>query len=202
MIIFEWIKTNVMQSKSILLFLLGSSLFFTSCKKTEEAPASTEQKTETSAAEKPASNDVSNITTSPASAATQTATPAGQPPKLNPPHGQPFHRCEIAVGAPLDGSAPAQGQGATPPQAPAQQNAPKSFFKTVQSQQQTSSTQSVAAAPTPQATQTTQTVQPKPTPTPAPTTAKADGPRPKNNPPHGQPHHRCDIKVGDPLPDA
>lgn len=23
------------------------------------------------------------------------------PPKLNPPHGQLFHRCEIAVGAPL-----------------------------------------------------------------------------------------------------
>jgi hypothetical protein len=187
-----------MQSKSILLLLLGTSLFFTSCKKTEEAPASTESKTETTATEKPAANDVSNITTTPAPAATQTATPAGQPPKLNPPHGQPFHRCEIAVGAPLDGSAPAQGQGATPPPAPAQQNAPKSFFKTVQSQQQSSSTQPVATAPQP----TTQTVQPKPTPTPAQTTAKADGPRPKNNPPHGQPHHRCDIKVGDPLPDA
>ncbi|HSO89098.1 MAG TPA: hypothetical protein VLQ91_21275, partial [Draconibacterium sp.] len=23
------------------------------------------------------------------------------PPKLNPPHGQPFHRCDIAVGSPL-----------------------------------------------------------------------------------------------------
>ena len=62
-----------MQSKSILLFLLGSSLFFTSCKKTEEAPASTEQKTETTATETPASNDVSNITTTPAPAAPQTA---------------------------------------------------------------------------------------------------------------------------------
>ena len=92
-----------MKSKSILLFLLGSSLFFTSCKKTEEAPASTEQKTETTATEKPAANDASKITTTPAPAATQT-TPGGQPPKLNPPHGQPYHRCEIAVGAPLDGS--------------------------------------------------------------------------------------------------
>jgi hypothetical protein len=26
------------------------------------------------------------------------------PPKLNPPHGQPFHRCDIAVGSPLDGA--------------------------------------------------------------------------------------------------
>lgn len=28
--------------------------------------------------------------------------------RLNPPHGQPGHRCEIPVGAPLDGSAPVQ----------------------------------------------------------------------------------------------
>ncbi len=26
----------------------------------------------------------------------------GTPPKLNPPHGQPFHRCEIPVGSPLN----------------------------------------------------------------------------------------------------
>ena len=186
-----------MKSKSILLFLLGSSLFFTSCKKTEEAPASTEQKTETTATETPAANDVSNVTTTPAPATTQTATPAGQPPKLNPPHGQPFHKCEIAVGAPLDGSASAQGT--TP--APVQQNAPKSFFKTVQTEQQANPTQPVAAAPAP-AKQVTPTQQVKPTATPASTTANATGPKPKNNPAHGQPHHRCDIKVGDPLPDA
>lgn len=190
-----------MLSKSTLLLLLGTSLLFTACKKTEEAPISTETKTETTATEKPVANDVSNITPTPAPAATQTATPAGQPPKINPPHGQPFHRCEIAVGAPLDGSAPTQRQGATPPPAPVQQNAPKSFFKTVQSQQQANSTQPVASAPQP-TPQTTQTVQAKPTPKPALPTAKADGPKPKNNPPHGQPHHRCDVKVGDPLPDA
>lgn len=190
-------KNNVMKSKSILLFLLGSSLFFTSCKKTEEAPASTEQKTETTATETPATNDVSNVTTTPAPAATQTATPAGQPPKLNPPHGQPYHRCEIAVGAPLDGSAPAQGT--TP--APVEQNAPKSFFKTVQTEQQANPTQPVATAPAP-SKQETPTQQVKPAATPASTTANATGPKPKNNPAHGQPHHRCDIKVGDPLPDA
>jgi hypothetical protein len=42
------------------------------------------------------------------------------------------------------------------------------------------------------------TPQPKPAPT---ATADANTPKPKNNPAHGQPHHRCDIKVGDPLPD-
>ena len=183
-----------MQSKSILLFLLGSSLFFISCKKTEEASTATEQKTETTATEKPAANDASKITTTPAPSATQT-TPGGQPPKLNPPHGQPYHRCEIAVGAPLDGSAPAQGT--TP--APVQQNAPKSFFKTVQTEQQANPTQPVVAAP---AKQVKPTQQVKPVATQASTTPNATGPKPKNNPAHGQPHHRCDIKVGDPLPDA
>lgn len=33
--------------------------------------------------------------------------------KVNPPHGQPGHRCDIAVGAPLDGAAPASKPGAT-----------------------------------------------------------------------------------------
>jgi len=32
---------------------------------------------------------------------------AATPPKLNPAHGQPFHRCDIAVGSPLD-AAPAK----------------------------------------------------------------------------------------------
>lgn len=181
-----------MKLKPILFFLWGSSLFFTSCKKTEEIPVATEQKTEANAPETPAVNDAANITTTPAPAASEAATTAEQPPKLNPPHGQPYHRCEIAVGAPLDGSAPAQG--ATP--APVQQNAPKSFFKTVQTEQQTNPVQPVASAPATQAPQV------KPATTSTPATAKADGPKPKNNPPHGQPHHRCDIKVGDPLPDA
>lgn len=35
--------------------------------------------------------------------------------KLNPPHGEPGHRCEIPVGAPLDGSAATGGQTITIP---------------------------------------------------------------------------------------
>ncbi|MBM3919484.1 MAG: hypothetical protein FJ344_08310 [Sphingomonadales bacterium] len=38
----------------------------------------------------------------------------GPAPKINPPHGQPGHRCDIAVGAPLDGSAPAPKVVSTP----------------------------------------------------------------------------------------
>jgi len=33
---------------------------------------------------------------------------AATPPELNPPHGQPFHRCEIPVGSPLNAAAPAK----------------------------------------------------------------------------------------------
>lgn len=57
-------------------------------------------------------------------------TNAGEtPPKLNPPHGQPFHRCEIAVGAPLDGTQAQAVPNPTP------KNEPKSFFKALQKEE-------------------------------------------------------------------
>jgi len=65
--------------------------------------------------------------------------------KLNPAHGQPGHRCDIAVGAPLN-SAPA-----------------------------TSSDNTQSGSPV------------------------INSGDVKLNPAHGQPGHRCDIKVGDPL---
>ena len=64
----------------------------------------------------PAPGAASGAITSPAPAAgsavvatPQTAAPAvaAGSGKVNPPHGQPGHRCDIAVGAPLDGAAPA-----------------------------------------------------------------------------------------------
>lgn len=47
-------------------------------------------------------------TPQPASAITAPgeAAPANAVAQLNPPHGEPGHRCDIPVGAPLDGSAP------------------------------------------------------------------------------------------------
>ena len=70
--------------------------------------------------------------------ATPIASTSGKP-ALNPEHGQPYHRCEIAVGAPIDS-------------APAQQNAP-----------QTPSILSPNIAPAPQA----QSLGPKPALNPA-----------------------------------
>lgn len=97
-------------------------------------------------------------------------TPAGQKPALNPPHGEPFHRCDIAVGAPID-SAPQQ-QAAPAPVVP--QAAPQAGFNT------TPISPAIAA--------------------PAATAAQNNtGPKPAVNPPHGQPWHRCDLQVGAPL---
>lgn len=88
-------------------------------------------------------------------------------PALNPEHGQPYHRCDIQVGAPID-SAPQQNAA---PQ-PITQNTTSAGFNT-------------------------NPIAPSSTPSVAPVTAT--GPKPALNPAHGEPHHRCDLQVGDPL---
>ena len=99
---------------------------------------------------------------------------ASTPPELNPPHGQPFHRCDIPVGSPLSAAAPAKSVSAQPAPAinrtgmsPTLENAAR--LNNSQANNQT--------AP-----------------------AISTGTAPKLNPPHGQPFHRCDIAVGSPLP--
>lgn len=174
-----------MTTRYLFLALISFSLVVVSCKKEEEA-ATTE--TQTNATE--ATATAPKVGTTPAQ-----TTPTGEKPALNPAHGQPYHRCDIAVGAPLDG--PATQQGDSPVK---QSTGPKSFFKTVQSESATTAT-TQPAQPTPTATTTvTPTANQAKTTTPA--AATANTPKPKNNPAHGQPHHRCDIAVGAPLPDA
>lgn len=82
--------------------------------------------------------------------------PVATAPGMNPPHGQPNHRCDIAVGAPL--------------------NSPKA-----------------ASTPAPVPTQVQTPVNVAANSSAAVVTA------PGMNPPHGQPNHRCDIAVGAPL---
>ena len=89
---------------------------------------------------------------------------------MNPSHGQPGHRCDIPVGAPLN-SPVAKTAAATPAQSG-------------------SSTQSFTVTPPPANTNAV----PALLSTEAPKVA--DG----MNPAHGQPGHRCDIAVGAPLP--
>ncbi|MBW6497675.1 MAG: hypothetical protein K0B09_04750 [Bacteroidales bacterium] len=106
---------------------------------------------------------------------------------LNPPHGQPYHRCDIPVGSPLPpaGSAPqattnpvaASAPVTTPAPAasPATATVDKSMIPTVENINRLNSSQGSQSNP-------------------------PSGTPPVNNPPHGQPWHRCDIPVGSPLP--
>lgn len=96
---------------------------------------------------------------------------------MNPAHGQPGHRCDIAVGAPLN-SPPGKGadQAATQTAQPSQGG----FLGGNNAQ----------AAPAQQAAPQQS----------APAQQTAPGMQGKPNPAHGQPGHRCDISVGQPLP--
>jgi hypothetical protein len=138
--------------------------------------------------------------------------------KLNPAHGQPGHRCDIAVGAALPTTGSAPGLSLPKPNAPII-NTP------VQTTAITPAVQPAAATPvapgmnpehgkpghrcdiavgqplssSPQANKPAVS-----TPSPVVTTptapVKSDGNLAKGlNPAHGQPGHRCDIAVGQPL---
>lgn len=98
--------------------------------------------------------------------------------KLNPPHGEPGHRCDIAVGAPL--------------------NSPAANKKVDAAQTATvKPVNSAAKAPTGRVGPTIENLKKLTTPQPISYTPAGSS---QINPPHGQPGHRCDIAVGAPLP--
>lgn len=155
--------------------ILASGILLTACTK--------DQTVNTAASENVANND--SLAVSSAVANTEgetTGTAATSASGLNPEHGQPGHRCDIPVGAPLN-SAPSVAQ------APAA--APGGGFNTNPlAQSRSVSTPAPVAVPTPT---------PAPQPAPQPTAKKT---APGMNPPHGEPGHRCDIAVGAPLSSA
>lgn len=152
---------------------------------------------------------VSPVSLAPQNTAAQATTITA--PGMNPPHGQPGHRCDIAVGAPLN-SKPAT----TNPQ-PATTGTPSSNYtiKEVPNTQKTAPGMNpphgepghrcdiAVGAPLnskPAATNT-QTTAANINASPVTVTqqpAQQNTP-PGMNPPHGQPNHRCDIAVGAPL---
>lgn len=140
------------------LFAVLITLVFAACGSDSAEQAQTPEGTPTEAGTAPA-----GALELPAVQGTATGTSGGGA-GLNPAHGQPGHRCELAVGAPLDGSAAPVGGTTTTP-----------VIKT-------------EAAPS--ASPIEINTQPA-----AATQKTAAG----MNPPHGQPGHRCDISVGEPL---
>lgn len=154
--------------KRVTLMIFAAAALAVSCKNTKNTEV---QKSVTQTATAPETKSQENV-------ATQTSTPentaiasnsASDKPAMNPPHGKPYHRCDIAVGAPIDSPAPVQNAA---PQVAQPQSAPNAGFNT--------NPISPSLAP--------------------PVSSTADiGPKPALNPPHGQPHHRCDLQVGAPL---
>ncbi len=102
--------------------------------------------------------------------------------KLNPAHGQPGHRCDIAAGAPLN-SAP---QKTTTP-------------KVVNANTTTAPTQTIVNPGTMPALQPTQAVQNTEATNGTPALI-SNGGGAKLNPEHGKPGHDCKVAVGQPLP--
>lgn len=99
-----------MMKKQIILAVIIGSMLFVSCKKDEEVKIveETQQPAQPFSGEAWLKQRVGNQGQVQQQAVQQTTQAQTQTaPGMNPPHGQPGHRCEIAVGAPLN-SKPAQ----------------------------------------------------------------------------------------------
>lgn len=104
---------------------------------------------------------------------------------LNPPHGEPYHRCDIPVGAPLDSPPANTNRQTTNNQVQAGPS------------QNINMTPDIANNPTAPTIKNARQMNNSQTQNPVPAN---NGSKPRLNPPHGQPYHRCDIAVGSPLP--
>lgn len=171
-----------MKTKYYFSLLIITSLLTFSCKKeaeTSESSTSAPKEIIMPRVQPLPAETAPNITSVP-NQPTTTVTPQAMPKPvvvakgMNPAHGQPGHRCDIAVGAPLN--SPVKSNLAT--SAPTSASAPYTITQTP-----TTTTTSVPAPTTPALLNTE-------------TTATAPG----MNPPHGQAGHTCAVKVGEPLP--
>lgn len=159
-----------------LFFLLAfATLVFTNCNNKEET-ATEQPAAGTEVTATPPSSTTINMISSDSNATLMPVSPGGKTTTaegMNPPHGEPGHRCDIEVGAPL--SSP---PGKTPPAPAAGSPASSSMFNSL---------------PVPG-------TEPAAPSSPSLSTSAPSGPTPEGmNPPHGQPGHDCAIAVGAPL---
>ncbi|MDQ3050463.1 MAG: hypothetical protein M3Q95_06220 [Bacteroidota bacterium] len=185
--------------KSLLILLAGSFLAIYSC--SDNKNSSEEVMTTETPGTEVATDQISGE--APVESANPTADPSMQPSMhptmhpdivaapapsssgntntgpLNPAHGEPGHKCEIAVGAPLN-SAPTTAPVTTNPVLPGPGQAPTT--------QKIELPVTTGAAPAPG------TIMTAPAPSGTPTTTA-----PGMNPPHGEPGHDCAVAVGAPL---
>lgn len=98
-----------MNSKTIISSLVVGTLFFVSCKKELEPQESTPISELVALGLAKDTSKVNKVVQNPT---TNMNTVLSENGGINPAHGQPGHRCDIAVGAPLNSAAP-QGQAVT-----------------------------------------------------------------------------------------
>lgn len=215
-----------MDMKNTFIGLIAVSLLAASCKKDERA---TYLKEEANAGQPNVALNTTSKTALMDQAGIQSnaAPPMATAPGMNPPHGQPGHRCDIQVGQPLNSQPAAATPGA--------QNVNVNGNNTIQIDPNAVSPGKITLdnngkqvktapgmnpphgqpghrcdiqvgqplnskpAPAPQPAQNV--VQPSQSPAPSPAAQNlAMGEKPKLNPAHGEPWHSCSLKVGDPLP--
>lgn len=184
--------TNLQDWKQVKSFLWVAVLVLmtaASCNQTKNEPeqkpqvpvlpqtqnTSSSQDAAATSVETPATAVQPAATAAPATSAQPAASQTGTQVVMNPPHGQPGHRCDIPVGAPLN-SAPATTarQATVNSSAGGSAATQNSMAPTIENARRLNPSQSTAS-----------------------TSSSNSG---KINPPHGQPGHRCDIAVGSPLP--
>ncbi|PTT35972.1 hypothetical protein DBR28_11580 [Chryseobacterium sp. HMWF028] len=215
-----------MDMKNTFIGLITVSLLTASCKKDEratylkeEANAGQQSNIAINTTSKTALMDQAGIQSSPATS----SSPMAAAPGMNPPHGQPGHRCDIPVGQPLN-SQPAAAQNINVNGSNTIQIDPNALspgkitldnngkqVKTAPGMNpphgqpghrcdiQVGQPLNSKPTPTPQVAQNV--VQTTSAPAPAPAAQNlAMGEKPKLNPAHGEPWHSCSLKVGDPLP--
>ncbi len=86
-------------SLTILILLM---VFAMACKESSDTPASKGSESDAGMTQSaPASSESLAVQPSPVMNPYETAVESATAPGMNPPHGQPNHRCDIAVGAPL-----------------------------------------------------------------------------------------------------
>lgn len=166
----------------LLSTLIVISLSLGSCKKELEPQESSDIIAPVTAT--PASTNPATATATPVPTPQQTTAapvvPAVTAKGMNPAHGQPGHRCDIPVGAPL--------------------NSPPGKTVPTQTSPVVTKNSNASVKMTPAVVNPDGTITPKPT-------ANSGAPAILNaptaegmNPPHGQAGHRCDVAVGAPLP--
>lgn len=221
---------NRFNMKNILLAISVTSIVAVSCKK-DERPTYLKDEDGAQQSNPVVNNtpkasliDQAGITSSTAQTGSTMVTAAG----MNPPHGQPGHRCDIPVGQPLNSKPAAPSQNSNTQNIQVNGNGPIQIDPNAVSPGKIvmdKNGQQVKTAPgmnpphgqpdhrcdipvgqplnskpasQPAPQNNIQVQAPQPTPTPQPAVANT-GPKPKLNPAHGEPWHDCAKKVGDPL---